>query len=174
MAKIPDKNVNFMVYSDTNTLYGVAEVTLPDFEAMSESMSGAGIAGEAEIPVIGHFGSMSMTLQWRTVTKEALKLMTQEAHSLTLRGVWQAYDAGAGALSVSNIKIAVKAVPKNFTMGALNVGNSSDSESEFEILYIKVTIDDVDYVELDKYSYIFRVNGTDYLQSVRKGLGLAS
>ena len=28
MPRIPDKNVNFMVYSDTNILYGVAEVTL--------------------------------------------------------------------------------------------------------------------------------------------------
>lgn len=175
MPTVPDKNVNFMVYdSDTSALYGIAEVTLPDFEAMSESMSGAGIAGEAEIPVIGHFGSMSMTLQWRTVQKEALKLMTQEAHSLTLRGVWQAYDSGSGTLKTSNLKIAVQAIPKNFTMGALNVGNSSDSESEFELVYIKITIDDIDYVELDKYSYIFKVNGTDYLQSVRKGLGLAS
>lgn len=43
MPRIPDKNVNFMVYSESNILYGVAEVTLPDFESMSESMSGAGI-----------------------------------------------------------------------------------------------------------------------------------
>lgn len=174
MPRIPDKNVNFMVYSESNILYGVAEVTLPDFESMSESMSGAGIAGEAEIPVIGHFGSMSMTLQWRTVTKEAMALTTPEAHTLVLRGVWQAYDSGAGELQTSNVRITVKAMPKNLSLGSLNVGNSSDSESEFEILYIKVVIDEQEHVELDKYSYIFRVDGKDYLESVRKGLGLAS
>lgn len=117
---------------------------------------------------------MSVTLQWRTVTKEAMALTTPEAHTLVLRGVWQAYDSGAGELQTSNVRITVKAVPKNLSLGSLNVGNSSDSESEFEILYIKVVIDEVEHVELDKYSYIFRVDGKDYLESVRKGLGLAS
>ncbi|MCC8056433.1 phage major tail tube protein [Cloacibacillus sp.] len=174
MPKIPDKNINFNIYNEDNILYGVAEVTLPDFEAMAESMSGAGIAGEAEIPVIGHFGSMGLSMKWRTVTKEASDLMAQKAHSLECRGSVQRYNAGEGKLESYPIKITTKAVPKKFGLGSLNVGKSSDSESSFEILYIKVVVDGAEVVELDKYNYIFRVNDVDYLESIRKDLGLGN
>lgn len=171
---IPDKNVSFNVYNDSQTLYGIAEVSLPDFEAMAESMSGSGIAGESEIPVIGQFGSMKMSLKWRTVTKEGAALLAQKAHSLELRGSCQRYNSESGTLSSYPVKITTKAVPKKYGLGSFNIGKSSDAENEFEILYIKVTVDGDEVLELDKFAYIFRVDGTDYLESVRSDLGLTS
>ena len=49
IANIPEIINDFNVYKGGSKLIGVSdEVTLPDFEAMTETISGAGIAGEYE------------------------------------------------------------------------------------------------------------------------------
>ena len=48
--KVPERLVNFRVYNEGNDLLGVATVDLPSIEAMSDTVSGAGIAGEVESP----------------------------------------------------------------------------------------------------------------------------
>lgn len=72
--KVPERLINFRVYNDGNDLLGVANVDLPSIEAMSDTVSGAGIAGEVESPILGHFGSMTATFTWRTITPELAKL----------------------------------------------------------------------------------------------------
>ena len=59
--KVPERLINFRVYNDGNDLLGVANVDLPSIEAMSDTVSGAGIAGEVESPILGHFASMTAT-----------------------------------------------------------------------------------------------------------------
>jgi P2 family phage contractile tail tube protein len=71
------------------------------------------------------------------------------------------------------MKVAVITLPKSFNMGNLNVGTNSDSSTEMECTYIKVWFDGKEVVELDKFNYIYRVNGVDYLESVRRDLGRA-
>ena len=83
--KVPERLINFRVYNDGNDLLGVANVDLPSIEAMSDTVSGAGIAGEVESPILGHFGSMTATFTCRTITPELAKLSNQKAHALDLR-----------------------------------------------------------------------------------------
>ena len=46
VPNIPSKINSYNVYNDAERLIGVGdEVTLPDFEAMAETISGAGILG---------------------------------------------------------------------------------------------------------------------------------
>ena len=56
-------------------------------------------------------------------------------------------------------------------IGKLAVGEMTDTKTEFEVLYLKLTIDDKERIELDKFNYIYRVEGTDYLAGVRSALG---
>jgi P2 family phage contractile tail tube protein len=173
--KIPALNINFKVYdSESNELYGVAEATLPDFEAMSESISGAGLSGEIEMVVLGHFGSMTTELSWRAITDSATKLLAQKAHHLDLRGSVESYDTGSEIIGSYPVKASIIGIPKNLSLGNLNVGAQGDSSSEFELLYIKLLINNEEVVELDKINYIFRVHGVDYLESVRRDLGMSS
>ncbi|GHV50426.1 hypothetical protein FACS1894216_02600 [Synergistales bacterium] len=174
MPKIPTQNINFAVYdSDSNELLGLAEGTLPDFEAMTETISGAGLAGEIDMPVLGHFGSMTIELSWRTMTVDATKLSRQLAHHLDMRASIEDYDSGSGTIESFPMKVSVITIPKKMSMGNLNVGTGSDSKSEFEIAYIKILLDNEEVVELDKFNYIYRVHGVDYLESVRRDLGKA-
>lgn len=84
---IPTKINNYNVYNEGEKLLGVGdELTLPDFEATSETVSGAGILGEIDDPTIGHFGNMQLEIPFRTLDKEATNMMDQtRAVQLTIR-----------------------------------------------------------------------------------------
>lgn len=171
---IPTQNINFKVYdSESNELLGIAEVNLPEVTAMSETISGAGLAGEVDMPVIGHIQAMSATLNWRTLTKEATRLNAPKAHKLDLRGSVQNYDPGNGTKGTYAVKHSVVVIPKNLNLGNLNVGTTADTASEFELPYIKTLIGNEEVLELDKFNYIYRVHGVDYLESVRRDLGMS-
>ncbi|MDR3280940.1 MAG: phage major tail tube protein [Synergistaceae bacterium] len=169
---IPTQNINFTIYgSQSQELIGVAEGTLPNFEAMTETISGAGLAGEIDVPVLGHFGSMTVELNWRTMTEAAAELNQQKSHQLDMRASIEVYDEKTGNIRTVPMKVVVISVPKSLNLGNLNVGAGSDSSSELEVVYIKIWYDGKEVIELDKFNYIYRVNGVDYLESVRRDLG---
>lgn len=172
MNQVPEKLINFRVYEDGKDLLGVADAQLPSIEAMSDTVKGAGIAGEVDSPVLGHFGSMTLTLNWRTVTRPTVHLAQQRTHNLDLRGAIQVYNSGTGEYKVSPLKVTTRCIPKKTDLGKLDVGASSDASNEFEVTYIKVSLDGKVVIEIDKYNYICVINGTDYLKQVREALGL--
>ena len=68
VPNIPSKINSYNVYNDAERLIGVGnEVTLPDFEALAETISGAGILGELDDPTVGHFSNMEMEIPFRLV-----------------------------------------------------------------------------------------------------------
>ncbi|NLT94867.1 MAG: phage major tail tube protein [Clostridia bacterium] len=171
--QVPEKLINFRVYEDGNDLLGIADVELPSIEAMTETVKGAGIAGEVDSPVLGHFGSMTLTLNWRTIIKSTVHLAQQRAHNLDLRGAIQTYNSGTGEYKVTPLKVSVRCIPKTTDLGKLDVGTTSDASNEFEVTYIKVFLDGVPVIEIDKFNYICVINGVDYLKQVRQALGLS-
>ncbi len=64
MPEIPEKLNDFRVYLDGTDLIGVAEVELPAMEAITETIKGAGVAGNYESPTLGHTDSMTLSLTW--------------------------------------------------------------------------------------------------------------
>lgn len=172
MRSIPDKLVNFTVYRDGNEFLGTADVVLPSFEAMTDTLSGAGIAGEIDSPTIGHFGSMTTTLNWRTVGKETIRLLQQTSHSLDFRGVQHEYDASTGERKSVGIRVSVKALPKTGTLGNFQVGSTTGTSNELEVIYIKIVIDGKEMLEYDKLNFIYRVDGVDAMSEIRDQLGL--
>ena len=73
---IPTKINKYNLYNEAERLLGVGdETTLPDFEAMSDTISGAGILGEIEDPTVGYFGNQEIEIPFRVVDKEAVDMM---------------------------------------------------------------------------------------------------
>lgn len=169
---MPEKLVNFRVYEDGTDLLGTADVEMPNFEALTETISGAGIAGEVESPVIGHYGSQEVKINWRTVLKDNIRLMEPEGHHLDIRGAQQMYDTNEGKYKIVPIKVVIHGVPKSSELGKLEKGAPTDTSNTLECYYIKVTLDGKEVIELDKYNYICKINDKDFLDEVRKALGL--
>lgn len=171
--QISERLINFRVYNDSNDLLGIATVDLPEIEAMSDTVSGAGIAGEVESPVLGHYSSMTTTFTWRTIEKAAMKLSVQKAHAVEVRGSQQVYDAANGEYKTVAVRASMRIAPKTVTLGSFEPGSTTDTEQEFEVLYLKMYVDGKDVLEIDKFNYIAKFGDTDILSSVRADLGLS-
>lgn len=167
---IPEKLINFRVYLEGDNLIGVADVALPKLSAMTETVSGAGIAGEVESPVIGHYGSMTATINFRTLNADAGTLAKPKAHLLDFRGSQQVYDSGE--YKTVPVRVTVKAIPKDVDLGKFKVGSPTETSDEFEVVYLKLYVDGEERVEIDKYNSIARFDGVDVLEGVRKDLGI--
>lgn len=171
MSKIPQKLTGLRCFEDGEVLLGVVSATLPDPEPMTETISGAGIAGEIESPVAGHFKSMSATITFRTVTASLARLSKSGSRHLELRGSIQVQDAGSGNLVHEGLRVVIKGPAKKTGLGKMEMGKPMDSEFAFECEYLLVELGGKKLIEIDKYNYIHVVDGEDMLKQVRENLG---
>jgi uncharacterized protein len=173
MSIIPEKLNDFRVFvSGSPDLKGVADLQLPSFDAMTESISGAGIAGEYESVNYGHFQSMKFTLNWRMITGEIAEFLKPEAIQLDCRLANQEYDSTLGKHKFNPNKVVVKGQVTKNDLGKAAKGSAYDGSSEVEVTYIKLEREGVKLVEIDKTNYIYEVNGVDYMAAIREALGM--
>jgi len=165
---IPDKLINFNVYDEGEKLVGIAsEVTLPSLEGMTETVSGAGIAGEFESATPGHFGSMTTEITFKTIFDKAFSLMKPGGKTLTLRGSQQFNDFAGGGIQSRALKIVMKVIPKTLDLGKMAVSAMTETKNTLEVLYVKVIENDKEILELDKLNFIFKLNGEDILGPIQ-------
>ncbi|MDU1176030.1 MAG: phage major tail tube protein [Peptoniphilus harei] len=169
--RIPDKLVGFNVFSE-NRLLGVADITLPSIEYMTETLSGAGIAGETETPALGQVSSMSVQISMRTQHTEARKLLELRGQQIDVRGSLQEQDSSTGEIRTYPCRVSMFVLPKTYETGKFEVGSTTDTSIESEVTYMRMWIDNQEIVEIDKFNYICRINGKDYLEEVRSQIGM--
>lgn len=172
MNQVPEKLINYSVYRNGSEYLGTADVELPSLEALTETISGAGIAGEIDSPTIGHFGSMTTTLNWRTIDVPLLRLAAPISHALDFRGAQQVYDKVTGTQKSVGVRVSVRTLPKSTGLGTLAPNATTGSSNGHEVTYLKVMIDGKTLLELDKYNYIYIVDGVDYMAVIRNQLGM--
>jgi P2 family phage contractile tail tube protein len=170
LYNIPSKINSFNVYKDGTKLVGISdEVTLPDFESMTETLSGPGILGEIDDPTIGHFQSMEMEIPFRTMDKD-LFILSDDISSvtLTLRGSIQYIINDSAGTATKPMRIVVRGKNKGITGGKMKQGTGTASSIKLEVLYILIEIGNVTEIELDKLNFVYKIHGKDLLEEVRK------
>lgn len=166
---IPERVVNYNVYDDTDKLVGISgEITLPNFEAMTETISGAGIAGEYESALPGHFASQTIEIVFRVLMEKSFSLFKNSGKNLVLRAAQQSYDIAAGKAQHRPLKITIRYQAKSLNLGKLAVGGMTESANVLEVLYIKIEENGKVMLEYDKLNFVFIVDGTDLLGEIRR------
>ena len=170
---IPEKVINYMLYVDGGkSETALVDADLPDIQFMSETISGAGIAGEIDSTTIGHIQAMTMGLNFRTLVDKNYTMLEQRAYSLELKAGLQSSDQSNGKLVTGKYRIMIKGYPKGFSQGKMAVGKPTDSKQEFSVNYMKIEYDGKEVFEVDKTNMIFKVNGVDYLTETRAAMGI--
>lgn len=164
-------NINFAVYEDGSEYAGMAKVTLPDLTALTQTVSGAGIAGNVEAVIQGHYDTMTLGLSFRTTTPQSIKLAEPRRHNIDLRVAQQNEDTVAGAVAISKVKHIFVVIPKKLTGGSIAPASPTDGSGEYAVRYWATYIDGKKYLEFDPLNFICYVNGVDYLADVRTALG---
>lgn len=163
--------VNFALYEDGTEYMGIAKATLPDLNYLTQVISGAGMSGNLEAVIVGHLDTMTLGLEFRTTTTQAIKLAEPRRHQIDMRVAQQAENAVSGNLEISGVKHVFVVMPKGFKAGTVAPASSADSSGEYAVRYWATYTDGKKTLEIDPLNFICNINGTDYLAEVRKVLG---
>lgn len=169
--KVDNGVTNFAVYEDATEFYGMAEVTLPEIASITEEVKGAGISGAFNGAFVGHIEAMTLTLNFRSVTTDAIRLTEPRNHQIDLRASQQAWDNAAGRFKQTAVKHILMVTPTKLAPGKLAPASPAEASGEYAVTYFATYIDGVKKLEIDILNFIYFVNGTDYLADVRKALG---
>lgn len=166
---IPGVINNFNLYYKGTALVGLTgEITLPDFEGTTETLSGPGILGEIEEVVIGAFGSMELEIPFRILDEDAFSLMSPtETLDLTLRASEQYTVKSTGGIDTKGMRFVVRGRQKKLTGGTIKQGGAMDASVTVEVAYIMIELDGKKRVELDKLNNVYKVNDRDLLAKIR-------
>ena len=171
MPKFDEAVIIFAVYEDGVDHLGIASATLPNLAAIIQTDSGAGIPGNVEAPVLGHYDAMTLGLNFRTTTEQGVRLSEPRRHNIDLRAAQQIEDTVSGTIKVQNIKHIMVVIPKTETGGSIAPASPTNGSGEYAVRYWATYIAGARVREIDPLNFICFINGTDYLADVRKALG---
>lgn len=196
------QTINYEAYDEGERFLGHVSIDLPEITYHTQDITGAGIAGTVNMPSRWLTESLTLTVHWRSMTQWAMHLAQQQGHDLTFYGAINAYNSGgaspgltetsigqkqysnskyhehstkfegAGDIRAMPVVIFTRCLSKKTSFGKFQPNELMDNESEFELTYIKATIDGYSALELDKFNYTLMINGKDYAGDVRSILGL--
>lgn len=166
---IPEVIHDFNTYNTGRKQVGITgEVTLADFEALTASISGAGILGEYESVVAGHFGSMEQEIPFRVVNKDYFDMVAPtKAVDLTLRGAIQYTDQATQNTNYMGLRVVFRGKCKKVKLGTVKLHDVMDASITLELTYVLIELDGQKKLELDKLNPKYVVNGEDMLAKVR-------
>ena len=165
--KIPTVLNNFNTYASGHKYVGVSsETTLPNFEYLTETFEGAGIAGEFEEAVEGCFSSLESETSFQNIGKEYFLFLAQTG-MVTYRGSMQVLNTANQTNDFQQVTVVTKGKVKSFELGVLKRGGKGEPKIVRELYYVKITIGGQEMIELDKFNMVWKINGVDRLQKVR-------
>jgi P2 family phage contractile tail tube protein len=168
---VPEMLINYNMFLEGARQIGTVDVTLPNVQSVTQSIQGAGIAGVADVPVLGHTQDMVMTVNFRVATADVRLLLPQKYLHIEFWPALQSLDSGTGELTVVNHKVIVKGMAKGDNLGTLNPGELQGRSLEFNIIYLKELVGSELIREIDKFNFIYNIGGQDLLSSVRSAIG---
>lgn len=167
----PEVINNFRVYNDANRIMGTtAEINIAELQAMTATISGAGILGEYNTSVVGMFQSMSQEIPFRMIDRDYFTMLnTGEQSRIVLRSsVQQRNRETGGTISTSAMRFVFRGHPTTAKFGTVKIGDLMNASITLELTYLLAEIDGVTMLELDKLNSVYKVAGKDLLKDIMK------
>ena len=171
MAQHPESVINFEIYENSVDYLGVASVSCPNIDYITQEINGAGILGNVDAVLIGMINGMEATINFRSPTDAASKLLTPVKHLLDMRVAEQHWDNVNGQRTIKADKYIMGVIPKTFTFGDVAPATTANSNTSFSVYYYAGYENGSQIWEIDQFNYIFKIRGTDYMAAIRKALG---
>lgn len=170
--KMPTHLEMARVYNADNNmqLMGLAKVTLPNFEKTAVTLEGFGLMGKIEKPATGSIESSKLSLEFRGITKENLKLL-EGVVNLDIRGAQSVYDTSLKNKGVEQFRTVVTGETTTYDLGELQPAGTFSVKADIEIYNIEVFLDKKSQIKIDKFNDIYTVGGTDMLKDIMDAIG---
>lgn len=172
MAASINRMTNCNVYLDGNSLLGKAEeITLPEIKAKLAEHKALGMVGAVELP--SGLDKMEAQIKWAAYYTDAIAASGNiyRTVQLQVRSSLESYEA-AGRTAETPVVVHLTGQFKNLPLGNFKQHDNVDFTSQMNVTYVKVVIGGVTIVELDVLANIYKVDGTDLLETYRANLGV--
>lgn len=170
--EVSNKVVDYSIYNRTSgtakKVGNSTDVTLPSIERLTDTIKGAGIGGEIDLPTFGQLGSMELETTLRVSDSQFADLLV--ATSLEIRWVTDGLDSSNGKVKTVANKAFATVINKKGEEGKLEPGSSQDSSLTYEVIAYKRICDGKEIINIDKMNGIFKVNGVDQYNNISKYL----
>lgn len=167
---IPGMVVDSIVRQDgTDELVGIAIVTLPDVENITEEVKGLGVDAFNEV-VSNAFGAMTLGMKFTGPTAN-IGFSKQKTTSLIITSAIATYNKETHEEEQKKLVCSIKGKLQKRTGGELGKAVKNEPELEFSVTYYKLEIDDVVIYEIDKFNKKAIVDGEDLYSATNNILG---
>ena len=174
MAKIRNKTIQYSVYnrdSGKPKLVGdTSSYTRPSIEALTDTVKGAGLMGEIDLPTLGQIGSMECELAFNKTNTEFIQLAAPKAHKIEVRWVTDILDSAKASIGIEANKEIMTVIPKTAELGDIESNETNEATITFEVLYYQYIVAGKSVLEIDKLNNVYKVNGVDYTAKIRSAL----
>ena len=124
---LPEQTIAFRIYHDGTDQIGVATIDLPELSYMTESLSGAGIAGEIDSPTLGMTESMTLKMSFNSVYPEIYNMLDWTRSNLfECYAAVQMSDPATSMRTSVPLRVNVVGRAKSFPLGSLEPGKLAD------------------------------------------------
>ena len=174
--KIPELINDLRMYQNGSKDNFISLKTLEfgEMAAVTAELNAVGMAGKIEKPVIGHFENLELTLTYQIPTETAITLCGGNEIEADLYADVQGWDTGLNEYTHDQHFISFKGTAKSFDPGSLEPMNTSDAKNVIVYHWLKYEINGKELIYIDKYNYIFRVNGVDRMAVIRNNLRMGA
>jgi P2 family phage contractile tail tube protein len=159
------------VYFNGTSTYGEAEeIVLPEIKFSKAEFKALGLAGVKKI--FTGFEAMESSIKWKIPTNEVAIACANPFKSIMLmiRGSVDVY--GTDLEEEMPIIYYVRVSPSNSLGGNFKSKEDLNTETKFDVDYVKYEVNGQEIVELDVDKNIYRVGGEDLFAKYRENTGL--
>lgn len=172
MAMIPETLAGYNVYEgDTGDkfLAQTGNMTLATLTAMTNEVTGAGIAGSYNAPAAGSYQSISQEIPLTAPTPQSFRFMNPMKRStLNIRGMVQVVDRSTGTRDRVPLRITLSGYGTAISPGTLQTGNPLGSTLTMEVTHIKIVLGNETVFEVDKLNQVCIIDGVDIFEEIRR------
>lgn len=169
MGIIPQAINRFNVYQGGKKLIGTSgEVTLPEVTYLTDSLEGAGVGGNMDLPIIGLVDDMEAEIPFMSLIDDVFSMMDPtEPANVSLHGSIQGTNRETGGADFISLSVVFRGIVKKFTPGTVKAGGKMGSSVTLGLSYYKIVLNGKTQLEIDKLNEVFIVNGHDVIEKVR-------
>lgn len=163
---------NANVYVDGNSFLGKAEeINLPVIKQKMSEHKALGMIGLMEF--FAGFEKMEAKIKWNSFYSDVLKKMGDPttAMQIQVRASLEVYTA-AGRTEQLPLVVFMTATAKDFPLGNYKQHDNVEAETNLNVTYVRLEINNEPIVELDLVANIYKVNGVDKFATYRNNLGI--
>ncbi len=168
----PNGHVDYMVYKNGGPLIGVGKISMPSIRYKTVTATGAGLMGDATIPLSGMIEAMTINIQFSSVTDAAVELGSNEWHDISVYVADQYFDSVDRREEIEQTRFEMSIRPTETNAGTISTASAADTSGTYSVCKYRVYKNGKVVVDIDQFGQIHNVNGVDCAAKVRKAIGM--